>query len=71
MKKLLAFLAALLLMLPCAALADSPLRGYVKGEGYQYVSLGAYPYEADGAVAPVLWRVLETKDGQALLLTET
>ena len=69
-KKLLAFLAALLLMLPCAALADSPLRGYVKGEGYQYVSLGAYPYEADGAVAPVLWRVLETKDGQALLLTE-
>ncbi len=70
MKKLLAFLAALLLMLPCAALADSPLRGYVKGEGYQYVSLGAYPYEADGAVAPVLWRVLETKDGQALLLTE-
>ena len=70
MKKLLAFLAALLLMLPCAALADSPLRGYVKGEGYQYVSLGAYPYEADGAVAPVLWRVLETKDDQALLLTE-
>lgn len=69
-KKLLAFLTALLLMLPCAALADSPLRGYVKGEGYQYVSLGAYPYEADGAVAPVLWRVLETKDGQALLLTE-
>ena len=69
-KKLLAFLAALLLMLPCAALADSPLRGYVKGEGYQYVSLGAYPYEADGAVAPVLWRVLETKDDQALLLTE-
>ena len=69
-KKLLAFLAALLLMLPCAALADSPLRGYVKGEGYQYVSLGAYPYEADGAVAPVLWRVLETKDDHALLLTE-
>lgn len=69
-KKLLAFLAALLLMLPCAALADSPLRGYVKGEGYQYVSLGAYPYEADGAEAPVLWRVLETKDDQALLLTE-
>lgn len=69
-KKLLAFLAALLLVLPCAALADSPLRGYVKGEGYQYVSLGAYPYEADGAVAPVLWRVLDTKDDQALLLTE-
>lgn len=69
-KKLLAFLAAMLLMLPCATLADSPLRGYVKGEGYQYVSLGAYPYEADGTVAPVLWRVLETKDGQALLLTE-
>ena len=70
MKKLLAFLAALLLVLPCAALADTPLRGYVKGEGYQYVSLGSYPYEADGAAAPVLWRVLEAQDGQALLLTE-
>ena len=70
MKKLLAFLAALLLVLPCAALADSPLRGYVKGKGYQYVSLGSYPYEADGAVAPVLWRILDVQDGQALLLTE-
>ena len=69
-KKLLAFLAALLLVLPRAALADSPMRGYVKGDGYQYVSLGSYPYEADGAVTPVLWRVLEAQDGQALLLTE-
>ena len=69
-KKLLAFLAALLLLAPCAALADTPLRGYVKGEGYQYVTLGSYPYGADGTPAPVLWRILEVKDGQALLLTE-
>ena len=69
-KKLLAFLAALLLLAPCAALADTPLRGYVKGEGYQYVTLGSYSYGADGTPAPVLWRILEVKDGQALLLTE-
>ena len=70
MKKLLAFLAVLLLALPCAAQADSSLRGYVKGAGYQYVSLGRYPYASDGTEAPVLWRVLEARDGQALLLTE-
>ena len=37
------------------------IRGYEKGAGYEYVRLGAYPYEADGTEAPVLWRVLEKK----------
>ena len=46
------------------------LRGYEKGQGYQYVLLGEYPYEKDGTPAPVLWRILEVKDGQALLLTD-
>ena len=65
---------ALVLAALCAAFlpamaADAP-RGYVKGQGYQYVALGEYPYEKDGEVKPVLWRVLENKDGRALLLTE-
>lgn len=41
------------------ALAQAPaLRGYVKGEGYQYVTFGSYPYGKEGETAPVLWRVL-------------
>ncbi len=59
----------MLCLLPVLAGAEG-LRGYVKGEKYQYVQLGRYPYEADGTEAPVLWRVLDVTDGKALLLTE-
>ena len=71
MKKLLLLAAVLLLMLPpLSAPAEEALRGYEKGKGYQYVLLGEYPYEKDGAIAPVLWRVLDVEDDKALLLTE-
>lgn len=71
MKKSLIFgLLLLLCWLPLAAQGEASLQGYQKGQGYQYVLLGEYPYEKDGTVCPVLWRVLEAKDGQALLLTE-
>lgn len=64
-------LCLMLLMLACsAAVAEDAPRGYVKGEGYQYVQLGEYPYEKDGTVKPVLWRILEVSDDKALLLTE-
>ena len=53
-----------------AASADAQLRGYDKKDKYQYVSFGVYPQEADGTEQPVLWRVLEVKDGQALMLAE-
>ena len=47
------------------------MRGYDKQDGgWQYVLLGAYPYEADGTPADVLWRVLSVENGQALLLSE-
>ncbi len=46
------------------------LRGYERGNGWQYVYLGEYPYERDGTTAPVLWRILEVSDGKALLMTE-
>ena len=63
-------LAVLALTLPAAAQEPAPLRGWEKAGGYQYVRLGTYPYEKDGTKAPVLWRVLEVSDGQALLLSE-
>ena len=59
----------ILLLMPAAVLGEE-LRGYIKGQGYQYVSLGEYPYEADGTVSPVLWRILSTEDGTALLHME-
>ena len=68
-KTLLSLLLAVLLLLPAAALGEE-MRGYVKGEGYQYVNLGEYPYEADGTVRPVLWRILGIGDGTALLHME-
>lgn len=65
------WLAILLVLCMTPALAETEeLRGYIKGQGYQYVQLGDYPYERDGTEAPVLWRILAVEDGNALLLTE-
>ncbi len=70
-KKTWTWLALVLLMCMTPLLAGAEaLRGYEKGNGWQYVQVGQYPYEKDGTVKPVLWRILEVKDGQALLLTE-
>lgn len=70
-KKLLIWLLALLMLCAAPALAeDDELRGYIKGQGWKFVSLGQYPYEKDGTVAPVLWRVLQIEDNKALLITE-
>ena len=62
-----------LILLCCLAVfsAQAEIQGYAKGRGYDYVSLGQYPYEADGTEKPVLWRVLSVTDGQALLLTDS
>ena len=56
-----------------ATLTDAQrlVRGYDADLGYIYINYGRYPYEADGTVAPILWRVLGIdEDGYALLLTE-
>ncbi len=64
-------MGVLILLLLCAPLcARAELRSYIKGSGYDYVTLGSYPYTADGKVQPVLWRVLKAEGGSALLLTE-
>ncbi len=53
-------IAGILLFLCLAAMgaAHGELRGFSKGQGFEYVLLGSYPYEADGTETPVLWRVL-------------
>lgn len=65
---------ALLLLTACflwvgSACAES-IRGWTKEDRYQYVHIGTYPQKRDGTVQPVLWRVLDVTDDQALLLME-
>ncbi len=73
---LLIVLALLLVSLPALGgestenSAASLLRGYVKKQGYVYVSLGSYPTDADGTIRPILWRVLSSDGESAYLLSE-
>lgn len=70
MKRIFALVLAAAVLFAAAASAENTLRGYDKKEGYQYVQLGAFPQDADGAIKPILWRVLSAEDGQAYLLSE-
>lgn len=65
-------LALALAMIQMSALAAdaTDIQGYSKGGGYQYVTFGTYPTDADGGVQPILWRVLRNDKGEAFLLTE-
>lgn len=63
-------LAAITLMLLSSPACADELRGYQKGEGYQYLQMGEYPYDKNGTVQPVVWRILHAEDGKAVLLTE-
>lgn len=60
-------LCGLAWLLPASA---ETLRGYDKTAGYHYVRLGRYPQREDGGVEPIVWRVLQAEEGQALLLSE-
>lgn len=66
--RMLALLLALVLFAP-AAMAEE-LRGYDKKQGYVYLTLGTFPQTAEGGVEPILWRVLQVKDGRAYILSE-
>ncbi len=70
MKKFLTMGAVLALFLLLLLPAQAEIQGYVKGQGYNYVYFGQYPYDRDGTVQPVLWRVLAVQDNKALMLTE-
>ena len=65
------FICIILFFCLSPVLAAEQIRGYDHTDRiFQYVSLGSYPYEEDGTVRDVLWRVLTVEDDQALLLTE-
>lgn len=69
---ILPLLAVLLLSIACPAWASEAvgIQGYSKSTGYQYVTFGTYPTDADGTVRPILWRVLRSADGEAYMMTE-
>ena len=69
MKKTLMIILLVLCFSICIP-ALAKMRGYIKDQGYEYALLGEYPYESDGTVQPVLWRILAVNDNAALLLTE-
>ena len=65
------FLTACLAPFAARAASTADLRGYTKSKPqYQYVNLCEFPYEKNGTVKPVLWRILDVSNNQALLLTE-
>lgn len=71
MKRFLAALLCMICITGCALAADvDDIHGYVSGDDYQILELGTYPYEADGTVAPLKWRVLYTDNRMATLITE-
>lgn len=62
---------ALCLVLAGPAVAwGEAVRGYLAGEGWQYVELGVYPQTLEGGLEPILWRVLSVEDGEAYLVSE-
>jgi hypothetical protein len=53
-----------------AGASEAPVRGYIRGQSYQYILFGNYPTLADGTEQPVLWRILSVDGAVALILTE-
>lgn len=73
MKKFLSLLlliSMILQLLPSAYADAAVLHGYADQQAYEYVTFGSYPTDADGAVQPILWRVLRADAESAYLLTE-
>lgn len=70
-KKALLILSALVLALWPALSHAVELRGYDSELGYEYVALGRCPQDEDGGVRDIIWRVLEVKDGEAYLYSES
>ena len=69
-KRWIAWMMGLICLLPAVAAAQVEVRGYERGNGYQYVLYGRYPYEKDGGEQELLWRVLTVEDNRAFLMTE-
>ena len=71
LKRWLAQVILAALMLSQAQAAGAPwFQPYDKTAGYHYVAFGSYPYEKDGTVRPILWRMLRQEGGRVYLLSE-
>ncbi len=71
LKRWLALVILAALMLSQAQATDAPwFQPYDKAAGYHYVAFGSYPYEKDGTVRPILWRMLRQEGGRVYLLSE-
>lgn len=70
MKRFCLLIAAVFMLLSVCAFAEPELQGYNKKDGYQYIQLGEFPQGADGAIKPILWRILSVDDTMAYLLSE-
>lgn len=70
MKKVFAFISALLLFALPSASRAMELRGYDDAAGYQYIALGRCPQAEDGGERDILWRILEVTDTEAYLYSE-
>lgn len=75
MARILRIAAALLisvLLLPLLVHGEEApeIRGYDAVRGYTYVTFGTFVFDTDGAKKPIIWRVLENKDGRVFLLSE-
>jgi len=68
--KRLCALLILISLFPFAAPAETVLRGYSEMDGPVWAVFGMYPADESGDAAPVLWRVLSSGDGHALLMSE-
>ncbi len=72
MKRIMAATICLICLAGCALGESNPeIRGYDADLQYQYAQLGTYPYEEDGTVAPLVWRVLARYGDQAVMITES
>jgi len=69
-RAVLAWLAAIMVMLGVSAQAQGPLRGYDRAAGYQYVAFGQYPQGETGERMPILWRVLAADASTAYLMSD-
>lgn len=71
MTRFFVLLLTLCLLAPAALAEESAaLRSYDSRQGYVYLTLGTFPQTAEGGVEPILWRVLQVKDGRAYILSE-
>lgn len=65
------FVCVILLMtLVSLSAAVDGFRPYQKADGYQYIAFGEYPQTALGEKRPIVWRVLDVKDGLVYALSD-